>query len=699
MSLKLKIEKSLVLTVVVMVLLSSLLTRCARQSAPIGGLKDTIPPVIKKMSPYNYTSNFKDKEIVFEFNEYMQVKETSKEVMYSPPMNVKPQILLRGKKIITRFPSELVLDSNTTYRIDYGRALRDNNEGNAAQQIAFVFSTGEHVDSLSMSGLVTNAVTGDTVYNALVFMYEDFPDSITIDSTLFNGKVQAMFRTDSMGVFLASNLKAKNYRVYAVEDKDNSYNYTVGKDNVGFYENAVNPAILDPFKVWFDPISRRMHATPQIKIRVFNENRVVNQNILEFIRPIKYKIQSVFNAYNPVIDTVIIDNVPNENIIIDRSKNADTLSLWIRKNGIEVPDTLSGSIGYLGIDSIGNPKMIYKNFALTFFDPNDDTKKKEVKINKKGKVKVGFFKRIKQWFQFRKRRAAKRAKKLLMESSDTINLKTDSLSLMKLRVDSLRIDSLKKDSISKLNIAPDSLKNLKIYINPMSSYNPNDIIYISTEYPIDTINYEKISLHRLSPKKRGEDYFDEGVASKGINTDYERIKESFKFVKDTLNSNILLIEAPWKSDSEYEFKFEPSAMIDIIGERNDSINHKFKTVESRKLTTININATSVEGCYIAELIEAKGGKTVKSITIKRDSIYVLPLLAVKNYRLRVIKDSDCDGKMSMGSLVKRILPEHIGFYVNSNKSPIIETKENFEININVDFSKIFTPLKKTDNDQ
>lgn len=700
MSLKLKIEKSVVLTVIVMVFVSSLTTRCARQSAPIGGPKDTIPPIIKKMTPYNYSTNFKEKEIVFEFNEFMQVKDASKEVMYSPPMNARPQLSLKGKSIVTKFPSELVLEPNTTYRIDYGNALRDNNEGNPAQQISFVFSTGDEIDSLSMSGLVINALTGDTVRNALVFMYDDFADTTTVDSTLFTGKVQAMFRTDSLGVFFASNLKPKNYRVYAVEDNDNSYSYTVGKDNVGFYETALNPALLEPFKVWFDPVSRKVHATPQSTIRLFNENREVNQNILEITRPQKYRMQATFNAYNPVIDTVIIDGIPFENILIDKNRNADTVSFWIRKNGIVVPDTLIGSIGYLGKDSVGNPQFVYKKFSLTFFDPNAPDKKKEAKVDKKGKVKVGFFQRIKQWFQFRKRKEARRAAKLRLETPDSLLPKTDSLSILKFRADSLRTDSLRLDSISKLNIASDSLKNLKIYINPTGSYNPNDLITINTDYPIDSINYEKISLHRLSSKKRGEDYFDEGAAAKGINTDIERIKESFKFVKDSTKANFLRIEAPWKADSEYEFQLDPSAMVDIVGDRNDSIVHKFKTVESRKLTTINIHVSGVDnGCYIAELVEIKGGRIAKTTIINRDSTYAMSLLPVQEYRLRFIEDSDCNGKMSTGSLVRRVLPEQIGFYTNERKSTVIQTKENFEININVDLKTIFSPLKKSTSDE
>ena len=41
------------------------------------------------------------------------------------------------------------LQPNTTYSFNFGQSIADNNEGNPFNQFKYVFSTGDHIDSLS----------------------------------------------------------------------------------------------------------------------------------------------------------------------------------------------------------------------------------------------------------------------------------------------------------------------------------------------------------------------------------------------------------------------------------------------------------------------------------------------------------------------------------------------------------------------
>ena len=49
---------------------------------------------------------------------------------------------------------------NTTYAINFGNAITDNNEGNPYKDFTYVFSTGKTIDSLTLSGTVLMAETG-----------------------------------------------------------------------------------------------------------------------------------------------------------------------------------------------------------------------------------------------------------------------------------------------------------------------------------------------------------------------------------------------------------------------------------------------------------------------------------------------------------------------------------------------------------
>ena len=131
---------------VTLLFLGAFLTRCASIMSPEGGPKDTLPPVITNITPGNFKTNFtdKDKKIYIEFDEYVQIKDQNKEMFTSPAMKKMPLLTTRGKGIVITIRD--TLKENTTYAIDLGSAIRDNNEGNPLNAMRYVFSTGETID-------------------------------------------------------------------------------------------------------------------------------------------------------------------------------------------------------------------------------------------------------------------------------------------------------------------------------------------------------------------------------------------------------------------------------------------------------------------------------------------------------------------------------------------------------------------------
>ena len=65
---------------------------CAKKGTPSGGKKDTIPPVIIKSVPENYSINFDENEIRIYFDEYIKLKDLQKNLIISPPLKYAPTI-------------------------------------------------------------------------------------------------------------------------------------------------------------------------------------------------------------------------------------------------------------------------------------------------------------------------------------------------------------------------------------------------------------------------------------------------------------------------------------------------------------------------------------------------------------------------------------------------------------------------------
>ena len=140
---------AVVRTAIALILVGGIFSRCANTMTPQGGPKDTIPPVIVKMNPDNFTTNFKGNKIYIEFNEFVQLKDQNKEFFTSPAMKKKPVLTIRGRGVAIQIRD--TLRENTTYALNFGGAVRDNNEGNPLNAMRYVLSTGDTVDSIYCS--------------------------------------------------------------------------------------------------------------------------------------------------------------------------------------------------------------------------------------------------------------------------------------------------------------------------------------------------------------------------------------------------------------------------------------------------------------------------------------------------------------------------------------------------------------------
>ena len=94
-----------------------IITSCAKRGSISGGIKDTIAPVLKMSIPKNFSTDFKGQSIKLTFDEYVKLKNINKQLIISPPIAKKPQILplTASKTVSINFLEPLEL--NTTYSL------------------------------------------------------------------------------------------------------------------------------------------------------------------------------------------------------------------------------------------------------------------------------------------------------------------------------------------------------------------------------------------------------------------------------------------------------------------------------------------------------------------------------------------------------------------------------------------------------
>ena len=224
--------------------------RCANESVPQGGKKDTTPPKAKKIDPPNKSLHFNSDQIQITFNKFIKATGFT-QTLVSPPLDKKPVYKIKGKTLIIKFKSPL--RDSTTYTINFADDIQDVNEGNKAPNFTYVFSTGSFIDSQKISGKVILAEDNSPQEGIVVSLYP--PDSI---NAVKRSKPFYFAKTDKSGQFQIQNIKAGNYLVYALKDQNYNYIYDQPNEMISFSDSIYH---LE------DSI------TPNVELLLFDENK------------------------------------------------------------------------------------------------------------------------------------------------------------------------------------------------------------------------------------------------------------------------------------------------------------------------------------------------------------------------------------------------------------------------------------------
>ncbi len=192
---------------------------CAQIGAISGGDRDSLPPRLLSADPKLLSTNFTGNKITFTFDEYIdELQDVQSNVLVSPLPKNNPEIRSKLKTITIKLKDTLL--ENTTYSINFGNAIKDVNEGNIFKDFTYVFSTGNTIDSLMVTGKLQLAETGKPDSTLIVMLYRN-----ANDSSVQQIKPNYIANVKGDGSFSFTNLPAGNYNIYALKDGDGGKTY------------------------------------------------------------------------------------------------------------------------------------------------------------------------------------------------------------------------------------------------------------------------------------------------------------------------------------------------------------------------------------------------------------------------------------------------------------------------------------------
>jgi uncharacterized membrane protein len=731
------------IAIAVLVVCCAAFIRCANKMQPQGGPKDSLPPVVKLMTPENGQRHFTGKRIFIEFDEYLQLSDVNKEFFSSPLMKYTPSISIREKGV--RIDLRDTLLPNRTYALNFGTSVRDNNEGNILYGLRYVLSTGPAIDSMIMTGYTADASRGDSVGRAFIFFFDSLAhfgpsrpvkpplvvDSLALDSL---ARVDSL-RKDSIATAHSTLSEREKARIekreklrkerekarIAREQLRERLRQTREKARMKRRESlaaAKNPAIADSIAMAdslaaaaADTLPLRSYITPEYDSLLFlgtpsavarSENNGIF--IAQNLKDVPYRVYAVQDnngnqKYDPGVDkAAFLDSLYNPadpalppfSIWLDQYRHYPTADpqLYFRLFG-ETPkrrQNLTSSERPARHQALLRFSAPWPEIDTLRFDsvPDDRVIREFVTADRDT---------ISLWFNM--------APEAL---PDTIKgrisyRRTDSLGELRPHSQDLKLawklvetreeirerekeerDRKRAEEEGEEYTPPEKPNPFKFKVDAAAEVNPEKSIPIEFTLPLAEIDSAAIS---LTSRAVGLDGNPMGDPSPQV----------FHMVRDTMNIRKWVITSEWDEELAYNLLVPQGAFVDIAGERNDTLKADFKIMKRSKFATLNLNVRgkSPEAKYIIQILGSNGNveKEIKDVS---SGPYVLYYISEGEMQIRITEDMNGNGKWDSGNIVGRLQPERTEFYVGPTGSKIVPSRSNWEVDLDLDMAIIFAPV-------
>jgi len=266
-----------------------ILFSCGQVGSITGGEKDTTAPrvLVEKVIPPIGSTNIYPQKITIPFDEFIEFNKPAENILVTPS-DVKLDYAIKQKTVLLTVKSG-TWSPNTTYTIYLNRAVKDITEANDSI-IAYVFSTGDYLDSLKTAVQVNDAYSGKPVAGSTVGLYTGQLISDTSDV-----EPRYYASTNEEGVAYFQYIKDTTFFIYAFDDE----NLNNRLDETEKRAILNSPVLLDTVFETVPIIRLMVPEMNQVKV-ISNEVIPTATWVLSFNRPLKSEEDFTFLPIQPL---------------------------------------------------------------------------------------------------------------------------------------------------------------------------------------------------------------------------------------------------------------------------------------------------------------------------------------------------------------------------------------------------------------
>ncbi|MBP5523252.1 MAG: Ig-like domain-containing protein [Bacteroidaceae bacterium] len=638
------------------VLLLLMLHSCANIGTPDGGLYDETPPRIIHTSPHQGARDITPKKVTLEFNEYIKLENAYERVVISPPQFEAPDIEAYGKKVTVTFND--TLKPNFTYTIDFGSSIVDNNEGNPMGEYVFSFSTGGDIDTLQVSGKVLEAENLEPIKGMLVGLYRVESDSnavenifnwsdsasIAADSIFQTRPLERIGRTDGSGHFIVKGVAPGSYRIFALNDQDQTYTYSQRSEKLAFTKQIITPYARYETRmdtVWHDSIHydsifpvKYTHFYPDDVVLLAFTAKQDDRYLLKSERPEQRFFSLYFTSKSDTLPrmTPLNFTAGDSTIIVETVPTNDTIKYWITDSLIYTMDTLVVQVDYYATDSLKQLSVRSDTLSLVSKISKERMEKLREKAEeewaKEYKSRIKSERRAKQAEEERAEREAEEEERKAAEAEGR------------------KYEKKKKEKKKRTKeedeivVPPMPMEPYDIRWTSTTGLAPNKNIDLTFEEPIAYMDASKVSF------------------TMKVDSLFEPAPYLLVPVEGTVNAYRFYAE--WEPDSTYMLTLDSAAFVSVYGKATEATKRNIKVRGLNSFSTLFVTLQNADTSAIVQLLNSQD-KVIRSAHVengKADFYFLQP----QTYYMRTFFDRNGNGEWDTGDYDTRQQPEEVFYY-------------------------------------
>ena len=638
------------------VLLLLMLHSCANIGTPDGGLYDETPPRIIHTSPHQGARDITPKKVTLEFNEYIKLENAYERVVISPPQFEAPDIEAYGKKVTVTFND--TLKPNFTYTIDFVSSIVDNNEGNPMGEYVFSFSTGGDIDTLQVSGKVLEAENLEPIKGMLVGLYRVESDSnavenifnwsdsasIAADSIFQTRALERIGRTDGSGHFIVKGVAPGSYRIFALNDQDQTYTYSQRSEKLAFTKQIITPYARYETRmdtVWHDSIHydsifpvKYTHFYPDDVVLLAFTAKQDDRYLLKSERPEQRFFSLYFTSKSDTLPrmTPLNFTAGDSTIIVETVPTNDTIKYWITDSLIYTMDTLVVQVDYYATDSLKQLSVRSDTLSLVSKISKERMEKLREKAEeewaKEYKSRIKSERRAKQAEEERAEREAEEEERKAAEAEGR------------------KYEKKKKEKKKRTKeedeivVPPMPMEPYDIRWTSTTGLAPNKNIDLTFEEPIAYMDASKVSF------------------TMKVDSLFEPAPYLLVPVEGTVNAYRFYAE--WEPDSTYMLTLDSAAFVSVYGKATEATKRNIKVRGLNSFSTLFVTLQNADTSAIVQLLNSQD-KVVRSAPVehgKADFYFLQP----QTYYMRTFFDRNGNGEWDTGDYDTRQQPEEVFYY-------------------------------------